>query len=374
MSSDGNNKSGLRIAILCGLILALSSMILFNFLTPNENGNNHSRGTDDLRFSSVFTPLQGTVVNIPEPERDGNGGGMTSWGNYLVVITHEGKIYFVDQNYKVIQSGIEAPFNGFEDYLAAAAKPPFDKYDHNFTNFRYNDITYFESNNRHGFLVSYTKYDKLNACYTTTISRLYVDETLESNIDYKISSDLWSDIYQTSPCLPLKQEWRAIEGHMAGGRIAFDGDKTLYLSSGDYSWDGMYGPRTIPGTDPKNGPAVAQDPNADYGKVIAIDLVTEQARQISRGHRNMQGITIDRNGRVWTVEHGARGGDELNLITEGENYGWPQNRRIGGFLWHRCFPSRTCLRREYCDRSLVGRFQQVYNRLWTQGVLVHAYP
>ncbi|MBT5074260.1 MAG: hypothetical protein HOH18_00495 [Kordiimonadaceae bacterium] len=303
---------------------------------------------NDLHFSSVFTPLQGKIVNIPLPERQGKGGGMTSWGSYLVVITHEGKIYFVDQDYTVTQSGIEAPFNGFDDYVAAAAKPPFDKLDHNFANFRYNDISYFKSNERQGFLVSYTKYDKVNACYTNAISRLYVDDTSDDIINYEISSNLWTDIYQTSPCLPLKQEWRAIEGHMAGGRIAFDGEKTVYLSSGDYSWDGMYGPRTIPGTDPEKGPAVAQDPNADYGKVIAIDVITGDARQLSRGHRNMQGIIIDRNGRVWTVEHGARGGDELNLIVEGKNYGWPLEsygtlystmplKNMNSYGWHKEF-------------------------------------
>lgn len=41
------------------------------------------------------------------------------------------------------------------------------------------------------------------------------------------------------------------------------------------------------------------------------------------GHRNPQGAAIDANGRLWVVEHGARGGDEVNLIAKGENYGWP---------------------------------------------------
>jgi len=41
------------------------------------------------------------------------------------------------------------------------------------------------------------------------------------------------------------------------------------------------------------------------------------------GHRNVQSAALDENGRLWTVEHGARGGDELNLIERGKNYGWP---------------------------------------------------
>ena len=44
----------------------------------------------------------------------------------------------------------------------------------------------------------------------------------------------------------------------------------------------------------------------------------------SIGHRNLQGATIHpETGQLWTVEHGARGGDELNIPQAGKNYGWP---------------------------------------------------
>jgi aldose sugar dehydrogenase len=43
----------------------------------------------------------------------------------------------------------------------------------------------------------------------------------------------------------------------------------------------------------------------------------------STGHRNQQGLAIDLEGNVWVTEHGPRGGDELNLIRKGANYGWP---------------------------------------------------
>ncbi|SHG98655.1 PQQ-dependent sugar dehydrogenase [Massilia sp. CF038] len=43
----------------------------------------------------------------------------------------------------------------------------------------------------------------------------------------------------------------------------------------------------------------------------------------SYGHRNIQGITRDAAGRIWATEHGPKGGDELNLIEGGQNYGWP---------------------------------------------------
>jgi glucose/arabinose dehydrogenase len=43
----------------------------------------------------------------------------------------------------------------------------------------------------------------------------------------------------------------------------------------------------------------------------------------SWGHRNPQGMAFDAAGRLWAIEHGARGGDEVNLIRKGRNYGWP---------------------------------------------------
>lgn len=79
----------------------------------------------------------------------------------------------------------------------------------------------------------------------------------------------------------------------------------------------------------------AQDPSTGYGAVIRImpdgSPAAETARipgalpgLLSFGHRNIQGIAHDpETGQLWTLEHGPAGGDELNLITPGGNYGWP---------------------------------------------------
>jgi glucose/arabinose dehydrogenase len=82
---------------------------------------------------------------------------------------------------------------------------------------------------------------------------------------------------------------------------------------------------------------LAQDPGTTYGKVIRVNpdgsipagnpLVDRDGAIDSvwtLGHRNIQGATLHpQTGRLWTIEHGPKGGDELNLSAPGANYGWP---------------------------------------------------
>ena len=105
-----------------------------------------------------------------------------------------------------------------------------------------------------------------------------------------------------------------------GGRLALTGDGYLFVSLGD-RWDG---PR-------------AQDLSDTAGSIVRIrtdGTVPEDnpfrwapgARPEiwSYGHRNPQGLAFDRaTGQLWADEHGPQGGDELNLVVRGGNYGWP---------------------------------------------------
>jgi glucose/arabinose dehydrogenase len=80
----------------------------------------------------------------------------------------------------------------------------------------------------------------------------------------------------------------------------------------------------------------AQDLSTTIGKIVRINADGSVPRDNpfvdrgnarpeiwSLGHRNVQAATLDASGQLWTVEHGARGGDELNRPQAGHNYGWP---------------------------------------------------
>jgi cytochrome c2 len=98
---------------------------------------------------------------------------------------------------------------------------------------------------------------------------------------------------------------------MGGGRMAWR-DGSLLITVGDHGFDGVGRPLTV-----------AQLDDQDYGKTRLIDITTGTVRPFTKGNRNPQGLYIDPAGRIWSTEHGPRGGDELNLLTEGGNYGWP---------------------------------------------------
>jgi glucose/arabinose dehydrogenase len=83
------------------------------------------------------------------------------------------------------------------------------------------------------------------------------------------------------------------------------------------------------GTGP--GGEAAQDLRLSHGKIIALSRAGEPLALapglprgvLSYGHRNIQGAALDAHGTLWVSEHGARGGDEINRIRPGGNYGWP---------------------------------------------------
>jgi len=119
--------------------------------------------------------------------------------------------------------------------------------------------------------------------------------------------------------------WHPNNNHFSG-RMAFDAEGYLYLAVGDrQASPGLLGDH--PAQDPSNhvGAIVRLH---DDGRVPAdnpfIGHPSARPEVWSFGHRNMQGLATDPlTGRVWSNEHGPRGGDELNLILPGLNYGWP---------------------------------------------------
>lgn len=106
-----------------------------------------------------------------------------------------------------------------------------------------------------------------------------------------------------------------------GGRLLFGADGSLYVGTGD-----------------AGDPPRSQDPDDLAGKVLRIRSdgrpdprnPDPTSPVFTLGHRNVQGLALDRAGRVWATEFGERDADELNLLRVGGNYGWPRVEGRGG--------------------------------------------
>lgn len=119
----------------------------------------------------------------------------------------------------------------------------------------------------------------------------------------------------------FRQQPAIVSSHHFGSRLVLDHKGHLFITTGERA----------------SQRDSAQDLSTDLGKVVRINLDGsippdnpfagqdgKRAEIWSYGHRNMQGAALNpATGELWTTEHGARGGDELNIPRAGKNYGWP---------------------------------------------------
>jgi glucose/arabinose dehydrogenase len=120
----------------------------------------------------------------------------------------------------------------------------------------------------------------------------------------------------------FQQEPAWMSAQHFGSRFIFAPDGLVYITMGERS--------------AADARVHAQDPTKTIGKVVRLKRdgsapadnpfaaqSGEAPKVWSYGHRNMQAAALDLQNRLWTVEHGPRGGDELNMPQAGKNYGWP---------------------------------------------------
>ncbi|MBH8578997.1 PQQ-dependent sugar dehydrogenase [Bisbaumannia pacifica] len=113
-------------------------------------------------------------------------------------------------------------------------------------------------------------------------------------------------------------------GRHYGGRLAFLPDGSLAMSIGDRGRDPS---RAQDGGDHAGGVLRLTDAGGVPADNPFVDDPAVLDELYSLGNRNIQGLTVDGEGRLWASEHGPRGGDELNRIEAGANYGWPEVSR-----------------------------------------------
>jgi len=250
----------------------------------------------------------------------GFGGGISRRDNILYIVANKGDIYLynLDQNRELNLAAPELPMN--YSMLLESDIPNHETFRPR--TFKVNGI-YTESidSNTHKLFVSHNGYDAGENCITWNISSV----ELEFQTASEVVGSSWNTIFTAEPCIdPQPENWlassAAYSGNISGGRIIEYDQDQLLISVGDYDHHGMNGM-----------PAYAMDESNPYGKFLLIDKQTGEWSIYAKGTRNPSGLFMDEERTIWSVENAPMGGDELNIIEQDENYGWPE---VSYGLWY----------------------------------------
>ena len=247
------------------------------------------------------------------------------------------KIEFIKNIYKKNKSPIvkieEKPENQIaansfivitQKIMSLSEKTAFISYEDNKNVFNPNFLNIYTQN---GFLISNKNVKKINLPNTFTMQRNGGVKTIIQNDEKKfalISNNKSKCFYASivnladskeifnSDCLPDSKK-----------KTDFNGLGASNIHLGDYIYLSI-------GTPTQNSKLIynlAQNDNSIFGKIIKIkkkNFIESPFKFeiFSKGHRNPQGLTRINN-KIFSVEHGPKGGDELNLINQTNNYGWP---------------------------------------------------
>lgn len=262
--------------------------------------------------------------HLPEPNRPVVSGGALApdpRGDAHLLVRARGDIHrfrWSESGELEMRSlGLRVPVNNAEFEADAGSEVP-KKW------FRVADLLATADSEGVRIFASHHFWKREDQCFVVRVSSTVLPSGARS--DRAESAD-WTTVFESTPCLPIKSESRGVPfaGLQIGGDMTFVDPDTLLLTVGDHQFDGWYGE-----------PNLVQDMTAHYGKTVSIHLPTGHAEIFSVGHRNAQGITVDGEGRIWSTDHGPEGGDELNLLEQGGDYGWPYHTygtRYGGVSW-----------------------------------------
>ena len=267
----------------------------------------------DPLLATHLYEIQSDVVEVEAfPNR---GGAIEPLGDSLLLATPRGRIALIDKDGKVEYLPLRVPMN------VSASKAPIT-----WIGFRVADILLHERQpDRFTLCVSHHYF--ADDCIEFRVSSATLS-TNESGADF---SSGWKTEFIANPCIGIEVfDFEGRGGIQSGGRMLMDGPEHLLLVTGDHAFYEWY-QKKYP---QEPHPVVEED--SHIGKLVRIELASGEVEIIAGGFRNPQGFARDADGNLWETEHGPQGGDELNLVRPGLNYGWPyvtHGIQYGNEIW-----------------------------------------
>jgi cytochrome c2 len=266
----------LRLGVSVGFAGVAAYPTLAGLTTLGETST--SLSSDDVAYVfSSYHDLRITTIPVMEGDLQ-YGGALTSipGGRVLVVAgSGDARILTLADGAEVSTVDLNLPID-VPGYYREVPNPTWF--------YRVTDVLY----DAGSLLATYTHRDSERDCYTVRL--------VEAPFDGSVVGP-WTTRFESRPCVevdPLNNE--------SAGRIAALGPTHVLVTMGNFGkmWDDQ----------------------ADYSKILRLDRQTWRAEIFTRGHRNPQGLLVTSSG-IWSTEHGPHGGDELNRIEPGRDYGWP---------------------------------------------------
>tara|TARA_R110000851_G_scaffold302714_2_gene460043 strand:+ start:21542 stop:23362 length:1821 start_codon:yes stop_codon:yes gene_type:complete len=251
-----------------------------NGLADNESEKYIFSALHDIKVDSF--DLKESVVQ--------DGGAIADvTGSNLILVTGRGEVLQYDLSGKAAVSFLFEIQFGLSNYKKSARS----------VNRWYRITDAFLDNNSSELFVTYTKWHEDRDCYTVNL------DVYEFSRDTSTTKDSSEKLYESSPCIEHE-----VLNNETGGRILQTTESKLIFSVGSFKASERI--------------SLNEYRSSSYGKVMEYDRSTGKTRIFTVGHRNAQGL-VRCEGNIYLTEHGPFGGDELNLLVEGRDYGWPES-------------------------------------------------
>jgi cytochrome c2 len=307
------SMAGLSVALGVGSLVARPEL---------DNSNRREQSERIIRASQQTLSATYYTGYLRDAALQGTGGAITAdpaGGGYFLVLPR-GAIYRVSWDsggqMDVEQLPQRVPINNAEFEAAVDETVPKAA-------FRVADILALRVGDTTTLYASHHYWKDSERCFVVRLSALSLPARSESRSG---AAPQWKTVFESKPCLPVGlARGLSFAGEQVGGNLEAMPDGSLLLTLGDHQFDGWY-----------HSPDLIQDRSSDYGKTMRIDTVTGAASLFTLGHRNPEGLTVDGAGRIWETEHGPQGGDELNQLQLGGNYGYPDRTfgtEYGSVTW-----------------------------------------
>lgn len=254
---------------------------------------------------TLQTNLYNLAVEKLSTPGTGRYGAIDVAGDGLLLAAGDGRLWYVAEDKTLTPLRLRVPIN-IDEFVA-------DPYYGNTVqrdNFAVKDLLVRDSA---GSLRIFASHNHWYADRDCNVLRVSATDVALTDLVAGRTESKWHTVYETSPCrelTPLASGKRGVTLG-AGGRLAELSDTELLVTVGGF------------GPESETGPVPSQDTSNSYGKTILVDLASGSSRVFTMGHRNPQGLAVSSESGIWLTEHAARGGDELNHLVNGRNYGYP---------------------------------------------------